>query len=127
MRQRAPLVIVHFSLLFLWAGAIAWLSLGAPPAVDIGVLSWDKLLHGGAYGLLMLLALWWYADFRPLDLRGGGICWVAVVLYGGLLEIGQLLLTRSRTAEWWDLVADGIGAAAALAVGLLLKRYRWIN
>lgn len=96
-----------------WVGTIAWLSLTSSPPQLSGILGWDKLLHAGAYGLLTLLIgqslfclplnqrkIWWYA-------------WLAAVFIGGLMEILQLLAQTGRTAEWWDLFADAVGACLA--------------
>lgn len=108
MRMLAP---------FAWAGTILWLSLTSNPPQIQGVLGWDKLLHAGAYGLLSLLLAqfllcvfgrnsskaWWYAGF-------------AAVCFGALLEILQLVVQTGRTAEWWDLFADAVGAFLSCVV-----------
>lgn len=87
---------------------------GAPPvARDVS----DKLQHALGFGLLA--ALWCRAltRLRPhASLRrsvlGGFLVSVGV---GGVLELWQALLTY-RTCEFLDWVADGVGAALAVAL-----------
>jgi VanZ family protein len=102
IRLLAPLI---------WAGCILWLSLTPAPPKISGVLGWDKLLHAGAYGLLSFLIAQFLActDRWPsaVTLRSA---WVVAVSYGALVEILQLLAQTGRTAEWWDLFADMVGA-----------------
>ena len=101
-----------------WATLIFWLSaqpqLPPPPVVFAGV---DKVLHAAVYAVLTLLTLggdrwpplpraWWWL----------GVC----VLYGLSDEVHQLFVPL-RTADGWDLLADGAGAALALA---LVQRWR---
>jgi VanZ family protein len=100
-----------------WASMVLWLSLTSHPPQIPGVLGWDKLLHAGAYGLLSFLIaqallclpgnrhdrIWWYAGLTAVG-------------YGGLLEILQLLALTGRTAEWWDLFADAVGATLSCVI-----------
>jgi len=93
-----------------WASIILWLSLTSSPPQLPGLLGWDKLLHAGAYGLLTLLIAQYLLS---LSLSPAKICWyagLAAVSYGALLEVMQLLVQTGRTAEWWDLFADVVGA-----------------
>ena len=117
MSPRSPLeTIVRLSAPVLWALIILWLSLTPSPPQLPGVLGWDKLLHAGAYGLLTLLIAQ-FLLYLSFDLGKTG--WQAVslaVCCGALLEVLQLLLQTGRTAEWWDLIADAIGALLAYLV-----------
>ena len=93
-----------------WASIILWLSLTSSPPQFPGILGWDKLLHAGAYGLLTLLIAQYLLS---LSISSVKICWyagLAAVSYGALLEVMQLLVQTGRTAEWWDLFADAVGA-----------------
>lgn len=103
----------------LCAFIIAWLSLTSSPPQIPGVLGWDKFLHASAYGLLTFLVVQFllYLSFQP-----GTACWCAVVAavgFGAALEILQFMTHAGRTAEWWDLVADAVGACL---VWLLFQR-----
>ncbi|MGK2907210.1 MAG: VanZ family protein [Desulfuromonadales bacterium] len=96
-----------------WAATILWLSLTSSPPQIPGVLGWDKLLHGSAYAVLTLLI----AQFLfCLPLHPGKACRVALLAalcLGALMEVAQLLAHTGRTAEWWDLFADAVGASLA--------------
>ena len=70
--------------------------------------------HVMAYaGLGLLLALGWG---RRVDLRLLGL---AVLVLGGVLEVGQGVVP-GRSPNWWDLLADGLGAAVGLTAGGML-------
>ncbi|RMF47144.1 MAG: hypothetical protein D6751_03400 [Deltaproteobacteria bacterium] len=74
----------------------------------------DKVLHAGAFGLLAVLyGLGWPdAEDRPRRWLTASGCF----LFGVLIEIGQLLLTRTRSAELLDLAADLVGIVAAVVL-----------
>lgn len=96
---------------------IVWLSLTpAPPTIDDALFGWDKFQHAAAYGVLALLA------FRAF---GGAVLsakqrWLqaAAVSFslGGLLEVAQWAFTKTRTAEFSDLLADLLGVGGAYLV-----------
>ncbi len=51
--------------------------------------------------------------------------WLLPVLMGGLVEIVQATCTGGvRSGDWLDFVADGIGSTLALAIGILVVRFR---
>jgi len=107
---------IRLSAPILWALIMLWLSLTSSPPQISGVLGWDKLLHACAYGLLTLLIAQ-FLLYTPLN--SGKAWWQAglvAVCYGGLIEILQLLAHTGRTAEWWDLFADAVGAFLAYVI-----------
>jgi VanZ family protein len=109
------LIIISRWLLFTaYVLVICWLSLTpAPPQIEDAFFGWDKVQHAGAYGVFTLFAGWAFGSFA-LDLkRRWQLAVAAAVIFGGLLEIVQGMFTRTRTAEWGDLLADLIGAACA--------------
>lgn len=77
-----------------------------PKAADLG---WDKLNHLSAFTALMLLA----GQAWPRHRRRAGL---ALLAHGGLIEILQTQVP-GRSAEWGDLLADGVGIV--LGLGLL--------
>ena len=107
---------VRLALPILWACAICWLSLTSNPPQISGVLGWDKLRDAVAYALLTILVAQYlyihYADIWKVGLYA--VCFA--VLYGGLIEILQLVLQTGRSAEWWDLVADTVGSVAGCVI-----------
>lgn len=96
-----------FLLLIALLCAGTWLALvPAPPRQ--ATLGWDKLNHAAAFAVLTGVGILRFGQAR---IRLG----LALLAYGALIEILQSF-TRTRTAEWLDLLADGLG----IAVGLLL-------
>jgi VanZ family protein len=83
---------------------------------------WDKLLHGGAYGLLAFLVL--------LALMGGlrrprnlaiPCAAVAATMAFGLIDEWHQSLVATRVASATDLLADLLGSLAAVPV------FHWIS
>lgn len=83
-----------------------------PPDVDI----WDKLGHALVFAALALTGLMAGIAARRL----------AVLLFGYavLTEILQALLPIQRDGDWHDVLADSIGLAVALLVGVAVARAR---
>lgn len=103
-----------------WAAWIFYLSSLTNPPVPSWILpeGSDKVLHGWEYGLLGLLC---YRAFRRAAgpwaaARALGLAVVSATLYGLSDELHQAFVPE-RTADLFDLLADGIGAAAG-ACGL---------
>jgi len=111
---------VFFEVLFWTAlASVALLSLiPSPPPVPLSFNGLDKLQHLGAYGFL--------GFFRGISLqrrlRGRDVLIIAVILtvFGGVLELLQAF--TGRTAEFWDLMADGLGALMGGTLSLLWSR-----
>jgi VanZ family protein len=107
--------LLRLALPILWAGIICWLSLTSTPPLIPGVLGWDKLLHAVAYALLSILV----AQYLHIYTQSWKTVFYAgclAILYGGLMEVLQLMMQTGRLAEWWDLVADIIGALAGCVI-----------
>jgi VanZ family protein len=113
----------------LWAAAFGTVaatiaySLGPAPAALNAFPLADKLFHAAAYGAMtftwLLAAVW-----RPG--RGGGVIaadGLAVVIFavllGGAIEIGQHFVHRS--ADWFDAVADAVGAVAGYLLWVAIR------
>ena len=89
--------------------AILVLSL-MPPSSGLPTTGWDKSNHMLGFGTLGFLGVRSWPNRTVVVLA-------ALLAYGGLIEVLQSL-TPYRSAEWADLLADGVG----LAVGLLIAR-----
>lgn len=77
------------------------------------LLGLDKLAHLVAFAVLVL----------PMSLRAPRqwpLIWITAVAFGGLIEIVQPYVGRG--AEWADLVADGLGAALGVSLGLFIRK-----
>lgn len=81
---------------------------------------WDKAQHALAFAVLMASGVLAYPA------RVGWLT-LAMVAYGGLIEVAQSTLTTTRVGDIWDWIADTVGVL--LVVGLFavwarLKRLR---
>lgn len=94
------------------ATAIAVLTLMPPTQVDMPSGS-DKPAHFIAF-LALALPL---AVVRP---RWSGVLFVVFTAFGAAIEIVQPYVGRSR--EWADLIADAVGIACGLLLGLMASR-----
>ncbi|MDD2511914.1 MAG: VanZ family protein [Proteiniphilum sp.] len=90
-------------------------------------ISWDKLVHFGMFFLLTTVSLFdYYRLHKGAPPRGRWILWGVIlpVLYGGIIELLQLYLFTSRSAEWGDWFADAAGSLAALLLARFYLRKR---
>lgn len=97
-------------LLALTLFAVLVLCLLPPSSGVLPTTGWDKSNHMLAFGTLGFLGIRSWPSRAVVVLA-------ALLAYGGLIEILQSL-TPYRSAEWADLLADGLG----LAIGLLVAR-----
>jgi len=115
--------LVRLAALLLWSSLILFLSLAPqPPQPTQPQFAWDKLQHAGFYSLLALLGARFFRQWRPTSRFPWSIAVAAAVLYGGLIEILQGLLTISRVADWRDVLANGAGAIFAAGLALVIGR-----
>ena len=93
--------------------AIGWgtLSPPGPPGPPVPYL--DKILHATAFAALVLPLTW---------LRARTALWLAplALIYGGAIELVQPGFGRS--AEWGDLLADGLGIVIGCLPGMWRAR-----
>ena len=101
-----------------------WFGAGVTIAIAVAVMSLmpgrhvpdvnvsDKLKHFAAFAML---AFWFGSILVRRDLA-----WMvlALLLFGGLIELAQEAMPWGRRAEWSDVVADGGGYAASLVIGV---------
>ncbi|HOZ13576.1 MAG TPA: VanZ family protein [Tenuifilaceae bacterium] len=85
----------------------------------------DKIVHFGLYLVFTLLIL----SETNTKRRIGGLDRKAIIVslsiaiaYGLLIELMQLLVFESRGAEFWDFVANTIGAITAVLTYRLVNR-----
>jgi VanZ family protein len=85
------------------------------PHQAIGTLSWDKIDHAGAYGLLSLLLM---SAFRYRKQRWLVSLMVLLACFavGGLFEYCQLWFTPTRHFSYYDALANGFGALLGVIV-----------
>jgi VanZ family protein len=102
--------------------------LGSEQVPDLPpLLPWDKMVHAGMF--FVLSAVCYYDYYRLFD---GNVhlkkwifwCFFIPVIYGGSIELLQLFVFTSRSAEWCDFVADIIGSLlASFDVNLYITFY----
>jgi VanZ family protein len=94
------------------------------PSQELPALGmWDKAEHCLAFGAV---AFWFGSIVVRRDLH-----WVAlaVVGFGGLIEVAQGAMGLGREADWVDVLADTIGVliGAALVLTPLGRWSRWVE
>ncbi|NBU25981.1 MAG: hypothetical protein EBS39_10295 [Gammaproteobacteria bacterium] len=99
---------------------ITWLCLRPSSGGDQWFPYADKFQHAAAFlalgGLLLALAE---------RARYAAVC-VALLAFGGAIEVAQYLMPYGRSAEWADLAADGLGILLA-ALASLAIRESWLQ
>lgn len=97
------------------AVVIAALTLLPHPPGPPGVPGMDKLVHLLAFAALAAPLAWRYP-------RHWSVVALAALAYGGMIEIVQPSIGRS--AEWADVLADGLGAFGGAWLAARLGRAR---
>ena len=98
---------------FRWAFAACLavvMVLALMPVGPMPSIGWDKANHALAFAVLAMLG-------RTAYPQQGARIWLGLLAYGGLIELLQGL-TDYRSADWLDVVADGVG----LFIGWQLMR-----
>jgi len=119
--------LIRYKFSILLAGFIALVSLlpssSLPDSTLFSIVFLDKLAHFGMYGLLGLVALF--------ETRCTNRCHVRYLLLlilifslSALIELLQATLIVSRSAEWLDLAANGLGLYAGYLSYLLILYIR---
>jgi VanZ family protein len=107
-----------------WAALIGWASHQSHPFLDIpeGILSHDKLIHVGVFGVLAVLSVRALRLAPLTPVRAVLLAWVLSTGWGLVDEIHQSFIP-GRDASPWDVAADAAGAAAGACLrGAGLRR-----
>lgn len=124
---------IHIVLKYTWAPAIIafiifYLSCLIPvddtPELDFFIPA-DKIVH-----FLMYFGLAGIASFNYIYIKQGKIIILKLVLfailipviYGGLIELIQAEYYPERSGDWYDFLADALGALATLPFSLWYRR-----
>jgi len=77
----------------------------------------DKLVHAIMYAILTFILLYDYSKYRTVKtIRHYKTLIILPILYGGLMEIMQGLLTTTRSADMFDFLANSIGVFIGLII-----------
>ena len=104
---------VRFTVFGLAVAVLLYLTLAPGEALPATNL-WDKAQHAISWFVLTAIGL---AFWPTAPGRVGGF----VLVLGALIEVLQWLLPFGREGDARDLLGDGVGIAAALALWLLLR------
>ena len=113
--------------LFIWAILIYWISsIETLPHVEIPIISPDKLAHVGVYFIFCWFsrrALYFQVAVPFLKRWSFVGAFLLTCLYGYLDEVHQLYVP-GRSYEYYDMLADAIGALLFLAFFAISKRWQ---
>ena len=101
-------------------------SLGVMPKIDLGfkLKSSDKYLHTFAY--FILTTVWFFAFREKIKKFNFKIFLVgALIIYGIVIEVLQGSLTKYRTADFYDEIANLLGILIASL--LFNKLIKWFD
>ena len=92
-------------------------------------LGLDKVAHILMYACFAFLCIWGYrkqfvANGKNYRTRALMVATVVSILYGGLTELMQEYLVKTRTGDWFDFLADTIGTLLGISVFALFFRKR---
>lgn len=79
---------------------------------------WDKLQHITAFFAITVLGR---AAYHEVSRK---ILLPALIGFGGLIELVQMVPALHRDGDWHDLLADSVAVIAALAIVSLLEQFR---
>ena len=106
----------RYPLSMLVIGVILFLSFFNPPETPLDeITNVDKMLHFTMYfGFCVVLWFEYFKSHEHADAKRL-IPWavIAPIVFSGLIEIGQQLLTPMRAADWWDFLFNTLGCLAA--------------
>jgi VanZ family protein len=99
---------------------VTWLCLRPSAGGEPWFPDADKFQHAAAFLALGGLAL------ALVERRHYTVACVALLVFGGAIEVAQCLMPYGRSAEWADLAADGLGIVLA-ALASLAIRESWLQ
>jgi VanZ family protein len=85
-------------------------SLERPDGTDVPFEISDKLVHFGAYWLMSF----WFGGVLERRLYPGLA--IALLAFGGAIELVQGAMGHGRDADWHDMIANALGIFTALGV-----------
>ena len=96
-----------------------------PEIKPLDIVLFDKWVHFIMYG--GLCCVYWFDFFRnghKTQNYAKWILWIVIfpIALGGIMELCQKYLTTCRSGDWIDFIANSIGVALAIPLGLLLIR-----
>tara|TARA_R110002073_G_scaffold93832_2_gene218768 strand:- start:152 stop:532 length:381 start_codon:yes stop_codon:yes gene_type:complete len=101
---------------------LAWCSLSPGGTSELWFAHFDKILHMGAYAAFALICapIWWRSENT---LVATFIILILLFLFGGTIELGQMLVPR-REASWQDILANTLGLIIGWQASNIIKKAR---
>ncbi len=94
---------------------------------DVDVIkleSSDKVYHTTIYALMVLLWSFYFSLKHKLKNKLQKLWLVfAIIMFGIIIEVLQLLLTDYRSFDWWDVIANITGVIIGLFAFSLIEKY----
>ncbi len=103
-----------------YAAAIALLSLLPAPDTGFDVPHLDKAVHVVAYAGMAWLLMHSIRTVILVEIEYVWLSWLFATSYGMLIEVLQLMVPW-RSADWWDIAVNALGAA----LGIWAGKKRW--
>jgi VanZ family protein len=100
-----------------WAAALFAFVMATLPQPMIELSSSDKVQHMIAFLVLTLLGSAAYRGFSRVKLM------LAMIAFGAVIELAQMVPQLHRDAEWSDWLADILAVLLGLAVAHLVERW----
>lgn len=115
---------LFFLIALVYTGFLSYLSLinlAETPVKDLGIS--DKIMHAGAYFLLVFLWVIFYVFNYPAESLNKRISFICLgsIGFGIFIEVLQKELTTYRELDIFDIVANTVGVMSAGIVVWLLK------
>jgi len=114
-----------FSIIFI--AGVVYLSLSNPPALKIPLFrGWDKVVHFCMYsGMSGVIWIEFLCKHRKMKTRIRyaviGVILIPV-LFGGMMELCQQYLSRYRSGDWMDFLANTVGVILASLIAWFILR-----
>lgn len=116
-----------------WGSIILVLSLISGNTVNkmsiFQIPNFDKILHASFYAVFALLLAWDILGFKNKNSRFviSIITMMILLVYGGIIELLQKYLSRTRNADFFDLLANFVGISIGIVLFYLAVNYRINN
>jgi VanZ family protein len=117
---------IYFSISLIYSFTIVVLSLANLKDVDlIKFNASDKTYHTICYALMAFLwSFYCFERLKVFKLTQKIILLLSVIGFGIIIEYLQLFLTDYRSFDWWDALANSVGAIIGLLIfSLIQKRF----
>jgi VanZ family protein len=104
---------------FIWTAVVTVLCLlPGKDLPEVNIVNFDKFSHLFVFGLLCWLYLRWHKAVLGKSFKGGLAVTMAIMLYGGLMEVLQGAFYIDRSADLLDAAANCTGCLIAFAIHL---------